>query len=221
MSRPRFDDIILLITFSNQPTTRPESVSSEEYRWMLVNDFIKNFNSHCANVVVPSGRLCIDESMIHWYGQGGHWINHGLPQYIAIERKPENGCKIQNIACAVSGIMIRLRLVKLQKTEEERNEINEEHLTHGTKVVKELVLPWHGSNQVVCADSYFALVTTAKEMMNVSLRFSGVVKTATKQYPMKWLSSVEMQNRGDMEGLVSKEQNQNTMHAFVWVDRER
>ena len=50
--------------------------------------------------------------MSRWYGQGGHWINHGLPQYVAIDRKPENGCEIQNAACGRSGVMLRLKLVK-------------------------------------------------------------------------------------------------------------
>jgi hypothetical protein len=25
--------------------------------------------------------------------------NHGLPMYVAMNRKPENGCEIQNAAC--------------------------------------------------------------------------------------------------------------------------
>ena len=29
-----------------------------------------------------------------WYGIRWHWINSSLPQYIAIDRKPENGCEI-------------------------------------------------------------------------------------------------------------------------------
>jgi hypothetical protein len=33
--------------------------------------------------------------MSQWYGKGGDWINTGLPHYIAIKRKPENGCEIQ------------------------------------------------------------------------------------------------------------------------------
>ena len=50
--------------------------------------------------------------MSRWYGIGGHWINAGLTQYIAIDRKPENGCEIQNASDGVSGIMIQLKLVK-------------------------------------------------------------------------------------------------------------
>jgi hypothetical protein len=56
--------------------------------------------------------ICVDESMRCWYGQGGHWINHGLPQYVAIDRKPENGCEIQNAACGMSRVMLQVKLVK-------------------------------------------------------------------------------------------------------------
>jgi hypothetical protein len=48
---------------------------------------------------------------------GGSWINEGLPHYVAIERKPDDGLEIQNVCDAMSGIMARLRLVKSAKVE--------------------------------------------------------------------------------------------------------
>ena len=54
----------------------------------------------------PSNEICVDESMPLSYGQGGHWINHGLPMYVTIDKKPENGCEIQNAAYGRSGVMI-------------------------------------------------------------------------------------------------------------------
>jgi hypothetical protein len=85
--------------------------SSEAFRWKLVVDFVKKINEHWANYFNPSEMICVDESMSCWYGQGGHWINHGLPQYVTIDRKPENGCEIQNTACGMSGVMLQLKLV--------------------------------------------------------------------------------------------------------------
>ena len=38
--------------------------------------------------------LCVDESMSRWYGQGGNQINHWLPMYVVIDRKPENVLKV-------------------------------------------------------------------------------------------------------------------------------
>jgi hypothetical protein len=84
--------------------------SSEQHRWKLVDDFVKNYNNYRSNYFNPSDLRCVDESMSRWYGQGGHWINHGLPQYVATNRKPENGCEVQNAACGRSGVMIRLKL---------------------------------------------------------------------------------------------------------------
>ncbi len=90
MSKHRFDDLFRAVRWSNQPPAPGDADSSKQYRWKLVDDFVTNFNDHRANYFSPSDCICVDESMSRWYGQGGHWINHGLPQYVAIDRKPEN-----------------------------------------------------------------------------------------------------------------------------------
>ena len=116
----------------------------------------------------------------------------GLPMYVAIDRKPENGCEIQDGACGKSGIMISLRVVKTSN-EEERNNTREhdDGQLHGTKVLLELVDKWAHSDRVVCADSYFVYVAAAKALKSIGLRFIGVVKTATKEFPLKHLSGIE------------------------------
>ena len=43
----------------------------------------------------------------------------------------------------------------------------------------------------MCADSYFASVAAAKALKSIGLRFIGVVKTATKEFPLKHLSGIE------------------------------
>ena len=42
----RFDDLWMCIRFSEQPPNRPSDMTSEQYHWRLVDDFIKNFNKH-------------------------------------------------------------------------------------------------------------------------------------------------------------------------------
>ena len=42
--------------------------------------------------------------------------------YVSIDRKPGNGEDIQNSACGQSGIMMRLRIVKSEKNEEEHQD---------------------------------------------------------------------------------------------------
>ena len=220
MSRSRFDSIFRFVRFSEQPEQRGE-LSSEQYRWRLVEGFVTRFNEHRESYVIPSELLCVDESISRWYGQGGDWINHGLPMYVAIDRKPENGCEIQNSACGVSGVMLRLKLVRTAQEENAHLRENKDGLLHGTAVLKQLVFPWSFTGRVVCADSYFASVTAARELKRMGLRFIGVVKTATKQFPMASLGSIETTERGESHCLVEKLDGKIELMAMLWVDRER
>ena len=54
------------------------------------------------------------------------------------------------------------------------------------------------------------------------MRFIGVVKTATRQYPMAYLLRVALQDRGDRKGLVTRgDGGQPSLLAFVWMYRQR
>ncbi len=70
-----------------------------------------------------------------------------------------------------------------------------------------------------CADSYFASVPAALLLLRHGLRFIGVIKTATKQYPYKVLHNKVLCERGDMYGLIRKKTNNEEcdLLAFVWV----
>ena len=48
MPRKWFDDLWMCIRFSEQPPNCPSDMTSEQYRWRLVDDFVKNFNEHRA-----------------------------------------------------------------------------------------------------------------------------------------------------------------------------
>jgi hypothetical protein len=63
--------------------------------------------------LLQSGRVDRCESMSGWYRLGGYWINIGLPMYVAIDRKPEDGLEIQNACCEHSEIMFQIKLVKM------------------------------------------------------------------------------------------------------------
>ena len=41
-----FDDLWMCIRSSDQPCNRKSEMTSEQYHWRLVDDFIKNFNEH-------------------------------------------------------------------------------------------------------------------------------------------------------------------------------
>jgi hypothetical protein len=79
-------------------------------------------------------------------------INHGLPQYIAINRKPEFGYKIHNLACGWSGIMMRLKLAKTMEEQQAHLRTGDGGLLHRAAILKSLVLPWARTYRIVCAD---------------------------------------------------------------------
>ena len=41
-----FDNLGMYIRFSDQPHNCPSDMTSEQYHWRLVNDFVKYFNEH-------------------------------------------------------------------------------------------------------------------------------------------------------------------------------
>jgi hypothetical protein len=111
-----------------------------------------------------------------------------------MERKPENGCEIQNCCDGKSGIMMQLCVVKSCDTDSE----DIEDLNHGTKILLDLVKPWWNKMQhVICADSYFSSVQKVLDCHSKGLQFIGVMKTATKSYPMNYLSHVPITDHGN------------------------
>jgi hypothetical protein len=144
----------------------------------------------------------VDESISCWYGLGGHWINIGLRQYVAIDRKPENGCEIQNCGDGRSGVMMHLKIVETAESESLHCSAfdGEEGLLHGTIVLKYLIDPWAYSGDCpVCADSYFASVLAVEELEKMGFGFIGVVKTATRRFPQAYLASLELTTRGEWD----------------------
>jgi Transposase IS4 len=111
---------------------------------------------------------------------GGHWIDIGLPNYIAIERKPENSCEIQNTACGRSGIMLAFQLVTTPLDRKESELESDGDLLHGTAVLSRHFSPWAGSGRIVKADSYFSSVEAALHLRDLGMKYVGVVKTATR-----------------------------------------
>jgi Transposase IS4 len=179
MSGNRFDEIPVYIRFSDQPKTQGE-ISSVWDCWKLVKDFVSAVNTNWRTMVTLSEHICVDECIARWYGQGGHWIDMGFPHHVAIDRKPENGCEIQNAACGRRGIMLNNCLVTTAEVLAWWTaEIEGTELGHGTAILSRLVQPWTGSGIILCADLYFASVE-AEVTGGMGLKFIGIVKTATK-----------------------------------------
>lgn len=221
MSRRRFEEVFKCIRYSAQPIgLHGSGLSSAEYRWALMNDFLRAINEHRERTVTPSETICVDESMVRWYGLGGNWIDKGLPMYISIDRKPENGCELQTAACGTSGIMLRMEVVTTAEDESKRP--YEDLYNHGTAVLRRLVEPWAHSGRHVVADSYFSSVQSAKMMLDAGLQYTGVVKTATREYPMQALSTYVLAGRGEhICALSDLGAGRGKLMALAWVDRNR
>lgn len=100
--------------------------------------------------------------------------------------------------------------------------MEQDGLNHGTRILLTLVAPCTQSDQLVCADSYPASVNAVQELRRIGLHFVGPVKTATKKFPMAYLSNLELHERGDWKGVVSRNTDGGVdMLAFVWLDRDR
>ena len=82
--------------------------------------------------------------------------------FVAIDQKPENGCEIQNSACSESGVMLRLLLVDSEEDSHLHTQENNGGLQHGTAILKYIVVSWANSERGVCADFYFASVSSAE-----------------------------------------------------------
>jgi Transposase IS4 len=76
--------------------------------------------------------------------------------------------------------MLRLKLVTAAGYESAHAEADSSGQLRGTKVPKELVLPWDRTGRIVAADTYFASVESAEDLYKAGLRFIGAVKTATR-----------------------------------------
>ena len=80
---------------------------------------------------------------------------------------------------------------------------------------------WANTDRIVCADSYFASVPAAEELWKHGLRFFRVIRTATRQFMMAYLTNIEFNNWGDINGFLTRpvDRTKPVLGAFVWMDR--
>ena len=148
MSRQRFNDLTSCLRCSLQPLQQLPGETSETYCWKLVDNFVSHFNHHRYHTFMPSHMLCADESISRWYGLGGHWINCGLPQYVALDGKPHNGCESEKVRHGMSSEMMSYDFVVTF------HEIIAQTV-HWTEVLRAQVTTRHG---VVTESKYYELM---------------------------------------------------------------
>ena len=55
----RFDDLWMCIRFNDQPCNHPSEMTSEQYHRRLVDDYVKNFNEHRAQIFSHQMRFAL------------------------------------------------------------------------------------------------------------------------------------------------------------------
>ena len=93
------------------------------------------------------------------------------------------------------------------------------HLPAGTAQTLRLSEPWHGTGRIIVADSAFSSVTTAIELKKCGLLFTGVVKTASREFPKEYLNNAcKYRHKGDHICLTTIIDNCNLI-ALGWKDK--
>jgi Transposase IS4 len=114
MRRQRYDFLYHHMRFSSQPKEQGDLVYGT-CSWMLIDNFVKAFKDNRAPQIMVLDRLCVDESFSRWYGMGGSYINIGLPCYISMDQKPDDGCETWSCCNGhtCTGVMLQLKIVKI------------------------------------------------------------------------------------------------------------
>jgi hypothetical protein len=109
------------------------------------------------------------------------------------------------------------------KDEDDGNDDTAEKGGKGTRVLLELMEPWHHSGRVVIADVYFASVKAAMKMKEKGLFFIGNVKQCSRRFLMEVLGNATLAKRGSRLVLawIDSKTSKAELAAMRCVDRNR
>ena len=104
-------------------------------------------------------------------------------------------------------------------------------MVQGTAITLRLCSPYFGSGRVIHADSAFSSVRTCLKLREHGLHFMGCVKTASREFPKRYLASFEdqygrgrPQARGGWKLLKStvnpEGEEHEPIYALGWYDRK-
>jgi len=205
-----FDHIWCNVRWSHQPPAQPDGISSEQYRWMLVEDFVTSYNNHCTRTFKQGCRFKADAPVTHWYGIGGTYVNTGLLMYLALKHKSDNGGEIQNLANVALGIILQLKIVKSTVEEKAlasdaadnaqdkaRDDADDaKKLGKGTEVFLELTEPYFSTGRLVTVDVYFTSIECTLAAKVEGLLDILNAKQCHMGYPIKYLGNIILPKQG-------------------------
>ena len=147
----------------------------------------------------------MDESMSKWRGQKlSHHHAGGHPHVTCIPRKPEPlGTELRALADAATHAIIQ---IEIQEGKAAMRMKEHSNLGGGCGSIMRMVWPWRGSGRIVVGDSAFASVTTAFWLYwTCGIYFIGLVKTATKYFPVAYLKRADLYpSIGDSTTIVAR-----------------
>ncbi len=181
---------------------------------------IDAFNKHREKTVIPGEYLCVDESFSSWQGKDGKYCMEGLPHVSKEPRKPRGvGTELKGVADGESGVMLFIEINEgKESTTPSYIKYKNKYKNH-TALTLRMVENWRGSRRVVCADSWFASVSTAVALKkDFGLYFIGMVKTAYSLYPKKFMEKKSLE-RGESVTLTTTVDGVKLL-AHKWQDKK-
>ena len=205
IGQTRFETILRYLRFgddTDDPWTHPRA---------LINAFNENRIETCQ----PSWRLCVDEKMSAYRPRKGAWCDDSIPHLTKIIRKPEGvGTELKDVTDGATRVTMGLELQEgklAMGTKEYVDKFNA-----GTAVLLRLCKPWFNSNRVVCGDSAFASVEAAIACQSHGLHFSGLVKTASRKFPKKYLTDLDLPECGQHAVVISNPSADVRLLGVAW-----
>ena len=216
MTGHRFRLIMKHLEFS-RGVTNEEAASCSFWQ---VQPLVDAFNDCRKQRVSPGYKLVVDESMSEWRGKDQRHGDSGCPHVTKIIRKPKGvGMEIKNLADCDAGIMMAMEIMARKAEMKTRAFVAE--YGSGTALLLRLSQAWKGSGRLVVADSAFASVKSAVALKcKNGLYFHGLVKTAHRKFPKKWLNEVPIDKRGGHVVCETTEEDVD-LRAITWNDGKK
>lgn len=157
-----------------------------------IRAFIEAFNKRREECITPGFQIIVDECMSQWKGLESVISDETLIHTTKIARKPKGvGMEMKCSADGATSIMLHLELQEGKKADKKEFETGNNPIPSHCAVTLRCVKPWFGSNRLVVADAAFSSLRTCTELAKKGLYFTGVIKGATKGFPLQFRKDFE------------------------------
>lgn len=168
--------------------------------WYQIRQLIEAFNARRLYVVDAGGTLLVDESMSKWYGH----VSWAKPPHVTFMRdKPvDTGVCFRVLADGETKVFLKLEIQENKEAMSRKRyqvrkaghgdqdpdylaqlEAGDVHQAH-TAMVLRLTEGYFSSKRLVLGDAFYFSLSTARALLAHGLHGCGMVKQATKGYPM-------------------------------------